>query len=219
MTKRLLTRLIEKNANVLEEVVRDYIGASSIGADCWRQIWYDFKGYKSKPFSPKQLRTFEIGKRLESLAVDLLVGAGLDIEVPSIKNNFLEFSDSEHCYFKGHCDAIILSHNAILEIKAVKDASFKIFVKEGFKSWNKKYFDQVQAYMGMSGLKKAYVFMINKDTSELHDELVLFDPDYYDQLRTKARMIFESDSPPPKINSSPLWYECKQCKFNEVCHE
>lgn len=218
MTKRLLTRLVEKNLKNPEETRRGYIGASSIGADCWRQIWYDFKGAKARHFTPKQQRTFEIGKRLEGLVIDLLIDAGLDIEIPSIKNNFLEFSDSEHSYFKGHCDAIIINHDAILEIKAVKDASFKIFVKEGFKSWNKKYFDQVQAYMGMSGIKKAFVFMINKDTSELHDELVEFDSDVYEKLRTKVCMIYESKTPPPKINNSPLLYECKMCKFNEVCH-
>jgi hypothetical protein len=44
MTKGLLTKKIEKFQESVVDDVRDYVGASSIGSDCLRQIWYQFKG-------------------------------------------------------------------------------------------------------------------------------------------------------------------------------
>jgi hypothetical protein len=73
--------------------------------------------------------------------------------------------------------------------------------------------------MGMSGIHKAYIVVLNKDSSEISDELVEFDEVYYQTLRKKAAMIANANVAPPKINGSPLWFQCKMCKFNKVCHK
>ena len=77
-------------------------------------------------------------------------------------------------YSQGHFDAIIFlgSQKAILEIKTAKDASFKVFVNKGLKVWSPRYYAQVQSYMGMSGIYSAYILVLNKDNSEIFDELV-----------------------------------------------
>ena len=73
--------------------------------------------------------------------------------------------------------------------------------------------------MGMSGIHKAYIVVLNKDNSEIADELVTFDPVFYETLRNKAAMIANANVMPPRINASPLWFQCKMCKFNKVCHK
>ena len=73
--------------------------------------------------------------------------------------------------------------------------------------------------MGMSGIHTAYILVLNKDNSEIADEMVIFDEFFYHKLRSKALMIANSESAPPKINGSPLFYKCKMCKFNKVCHK
>lgn len=216
MTRDKLTRLIEKSQSHVEDETRDYIGASSIGSDCLRKIWYEFKGTEAQEVPTKMRRTWTIGKTLEGLVIEWLTVAGLYIE-----NYEDTIFSSRIPQFKGHVDGLINIGDTtiVLEIKTAKDASFKIFVRDGLKVWNPQYYAQIQSYMGMLGVFSAYILVLNKDNSDLSDELITFDADYYHQLEEKALMISNAVIPPPRINSSPLWFQCKQCKYNKVCHE
>jgi hypothetical protein len=216
MTKNKLTKLIEKSQETICDDVRDYIGASSIGFDCLRQIWYQYKGVQSEGVSVKTRRTWAIGKHLESLVVDWLKNAGITVNISD-----KTYHEPDMPYFQGHFDGILVlrKNHAILEIKTAKDASFKIFDKKGLKIWNPQYYAQVQAYMGMSGIHSAYILVLNKDNSDLSDELVLFDALFYEQLKEKATMVYGAIIEPPRIHGSPLYFKCKMCKFNKVCHK
>lgn len=196
---------------------RDYIGASTIGSDCLRQIWYEFKGFEATQVPTKMRRTWTIGKVLENTILDWLSEAGLEI-----LRSWPDLSANDMPYFKGHIDAIWMKKGkpfAILEIKTAKDASYMIFVKKGLRTWQPNYYAQIQSYMGMSRIHIAYIVVLNKDTSELSDELVIFDPDFYQKLCEKALMIANAKIPLPRINGSPLWFQCKMCKFNKICHK
>lgn len=216
MTIDKLSKLIEISQSQVEDSLRDYIGASSIGSDCLRKIWYEYKGVKAKKVPSRFRRTWAIGKRLEGLVIEWLKDAGVSIELED-----KTYYAPETEVFRGHFDGIIVSGNdkSILEIKTAKDASFKIFVKSGLKIWNPQYYAQVQSYMGMSGINSAYILVLNKDNSEISDELVLFDVDFYQRLVEKALMISEAMLAPPRVHNSPIWYQCKMCKYNKVCHE
>lgn len=216
MTCNTLSKLIEKAQEQDNDEARDYIGASSIGSDCLRQIWYQFKGVKAQKVPSRFRRTWAIGKHLEGLVVQWLRDAGVMVDL-SAKT----YEACDMPYFQGHFDGIITvgKTRSILEIKTAKDASFKIFVKKGLKLWNPQYYAQIQSYMGMSGITKAFILVLNKDNSEISDELITFDANYYESLVEKAKMIYGANIEPPRINGSALWYACKMCKFNKVCHQ
>lgn len=217
MSKNELSKKIEKIQSRDDKKTRDYIGASTIGSDCLRQIWYEYKGYQAIDVPTKTRRTWTIGKVLEATILDWLEEAGL-----TIARSWLDLQAEGMPYFKGHLDSVWMKKDkpfAILEIKTAKDASFSIFDKKGLKAWQPQYYAQVQTYMGMSNIDKTYIVVLNKDTSDLADELVLFDSEFYEKLKFKASMIVRASVPPPKINASPLWYQCKMCKFNKVCHK
>ena len=217
MTRDTLTKIIEKHQSKDDDQVRDYIGASIIGSDCLRQIWYEFKGAKAESVPAKTRRTWAIGKKLESLVLEWLDSAGFEVD----SKNIPTLSASGIPDFIGHFDATIVIKKKyyILEIKTAKDASFKIFVKSGVKLWNPQYYAQIQSYMGMSSIHSTYILVLNKDTSELSDELVVFDEEYYKQLEKKALLISTAVIEPPRINGSPMYFKCKICKFNKVCHK
>ena len=216
MTKGVLSSKIDKSQEINDLSTRDYIGASSIGSDCYRQIWYECKGYEGGGIDPKLKRTFEIGKKLESLVLGWLEDAG----IPLVRT-WVPVVDSSLNYFKGHIDSMILKDglsDAVLEIKTAKDSSFSQFESKGVKRWMPKYYAQVQSYMGMIGVNQAYIVVLNKDNSELLDERVEFDLEYYEGLRAKAQIIYEAVTIPPRVNGSPIWYQCKMCKFQKECH-
>lgn len=197
--------------------IRKYIGASSIGHPCARKIWYGYTGVIGAPNEPQIQRTFDIGHKLEGLMLDYLEAAGLDI---MRSKDFTSLRDNELFELQGHCDAIWYKENSecILEIKTARDSSFNVFVKHGLLKWYPIYYAQVQCYMGMSGIHEAYVIAINKDTSKMHDEHVVFDAPYYEHLKSKAERIIAHDEPPARINQNPCYFTCRMCNYKELCH-
>ncbi|HEV7423866.1 MAG TPA: YqaJ viral recombinase family protein [Candidatus Paceibacterota bacterium] len=182
-----------------------------------RQIWYELKNPGGEPASAKVHRTWDIGKQLEGLVLDWLENAGIEIS-----RTYHDLYEKGMPYFQGHVDAIWIKDEkpyAILEIKTAKDSNYRLFVNKGLESWSPQYYSQIQTYMGMSGIHLSYVVVLNKDSSEFFDEAVTFDESFYDQLKKKAKMIYEATIEPPRINGSPLWYQCKLCPFNKVCHK
>lgn len=219
MTRDILTKRIEKYQAQDSNDIRDYIGASIIGSDCLRQIWYEFKGTKAEQVPTKTRRTWAIGKWLERLVMEWLDDAGIELGVLQKKTLTSVLIPK----FQGHVDTVWVGKSnkikAIIEIKTAKDASFKVFVKKGVKIWDPQYYAQIQSYMGMSGIFSTYILVLNKDNSDISDELVIFDAVFYASLEQKALMISTAVIAPPKINGSPIFYKCKMCKFNKVCHK
>ncbi len=216
MQRDVLTKIIEAHQNKFVGEPRDYIGASIIGSDCLRQIWYEFKGEKGASVPSKTLRTWDVGRALEGIIVAWLLDAGVRVErLPTT------WISERVPSFRGHVDALVFigEDREIVEIKTAKDASFKVFVNKGTKIWNPQYYAQVQSYMGLMGIRNTYVLVFNKDGSDLSDELIEFDPVFYASLEDKALMISKAVIAPPKINGSPLFYKCKLCKFNKTCHQ
>ncbi len=196
---------------------REYMGASSIGNPCSRAIWYAYKGHAKKPFTAKQLRTFEMGRILEGMIKDQVRLLGLPLEDNA---QITACYDDDVKIFQGNVDGMleINGRYVILEIKTAKDSSFQTFVTKGLRTWSPNYYSQVQAYMGMKGVESAYILVLNKNTGDLHDEYVQFDDLFYHELKAKAKIISEAIEPPERVNKSPLYYICAMCQYKEVCH-
>lgn len=207
-----LTNLLDKQI-VSRETLRDYIGASSIGSACLRQIYYSYHKFESSSITPRLKRIFSTGHLLEGLVLDGLESAGLKLNRVSI-----DLIADGRPYFRGHVDAI-WNGNAIIEVKSAKNSEFNLCVKNGVYKWSPKYYAQAQSYMGMSGIRQAYVIVINKDTAALYDELIDFDEIFYATLGLKAQQIHEAVTEPPRVNNSPLFYLCKMCSYREICHK
>lgn len=217
MNNKTLTEILNL-APIKPQENRRYIGASSIGGSCDRAIWYGYKCYPREPMDARRARTLMIGKRLEEIVLIWLVAAKIKF---LLMDKLVD--DNVEC-FQGRPDAYILMDGieglpSILEIKTAKDSSFRIFQKKGLYEWNRQYYAQLQSYMGMSGIHEAYLLALNKDTSELHDEKVHFDAEYYARLVEKASWIASLDEAPIRINNNPGFYMCRGCDFRKVCHD
>ena len=196
---------------------RLYVGASSIGHPCERKIWYGYKGIAGEPITPTTRRTFDIGHKLEGLILDYLKQSKnyVFIALNQCDKDIPEFQGTPDGIWKDYQDNPL----GIIEVKTARDSSFRVFVKKGLKEWYPAYYAQVQAYMGMSGIHKTYLIAINKDTSELWDEQVLYDDWYYSHLKAKAQRVIVSIEPPERIHSSPMYFVCKSCQYRKICHE
>ena len=214
-----LTKIIEENLPYRPDEKRTYIGASSIGSECMRQVWYGYNDYPSEPYTNRTIRIFETGKKLEGLVLGLLEDSGV-----TLTRIYWDLFDEELPYFRGHVDAMWLwtarrEPRAVIEVKTAKASMFNQFKNHGLRAWSPLYYSQVQAYMGMSGVHTAYVIVMNKDNCDLWDERVDFDPMFYEELKMRAVSIHAATTPPPKVSNSPGWYICKLCKYRKECHK
>ncbi len=209
-----LTELINDLLSEQKQEPRAYVGASSIGNPCERAIWYGLNHPEYKVVTPKQLITFEIGKRLEAMILDYLAKKLLIMSPYTMVHK-------SYPKFQGNADAVLLDSNmqkiALIEIKTAKESSFNLFKKKGLRLWNPEYYDQVQSYMGLSDIPVCFELVLNKNTSEFWDEQIEFDAYRYDYLVEKAKRIGEAVCIPPRISNSPSYHRCKMCFYQEAC--
>ena len=82
-----------------------------------------------------------------------------------------------------------------------------------------EHFVQMQLYMGHYALAWALYMAVNKNTDELHCELIAFDPSQYARYNERFGIIIDAPAPPPKINNNPSWFKCRFCDQSPVCHD
>lgn len=205
------------------EPFRSHLGASIIGRECPREVWYSFRWVTRRGFSGRMLRLFNRGHLEEPRFVALLKMIGC--EVWQLDANGKQFRiHGYRGHFGGSMDAVIrgipdLPNEPVLgEFKTHNDKSFSKLVSEGVMSAKWEHFVQMQLYMGKNNLNWALYGATNKNDDQLHFELVQFDPQVFRRYEDRAAMVIDSATPPPKINESPGWYKCKFCDHKDLCH-
>jgi len=219
---------------------RDYLGGSRVGHPCERALQFEFAGAPKDDgadFSGRTLRIFGIGHALEELAIQWLRAAGLDLYTR--KGNQ---TDGEQFGFsvaggrlRGHVDGVIaaapdalrLGVPALWECKTMNAKNWRACVKDGVAISKPVYAAQIalyQAYMDASipGLaaNPALFTAINKDTAELHHELVPFDAELAQRMSDRAVRVLaatEVGELLPRIARDRDHFECRMCPYANRC--
>ena len=219
---------------------RSYLGASRLGHACERALQFEFAGApkdEGAEFGGQTLRIFEIGHQLEDLAIRWLRVAGLDLYTR--KGNR---PDGEQFGFsvasgriRGHVDGIIAAAPAPLgivvpalwECKTMNAKNWRACVKDGVAVAKPVYAAQIalyQAYMegtvpGISA-HPALFTAINKDTAELHHELVPFDAGLAQRMSDRGVRILQATDAGellPRIATNRDFFECRFCPWAARC--
>lgn len=221
---------------------RDYLGASRLGHPCERALQFEFAGApkdEGQEFSGQTLRIFEIGHALEALAIRWLRGAGFDLYTrKGDRPDGGQFGFSvAGGRIRGHVDGIIaagpegfgLAIPALWECKTMNARNWRETVAKGVVVAKPVYAAQIalyQAYMegsvpGISA-NPALFTAINKDTAELHHELVPFDADLAQRMSDKAvRILSATDAGEllPRFTRTREHFECRFCSWATRCWE
>ena len=206
------------------EQQRTYLGASVIGRECKRALWYSFRWAKKERFEGRLLRLFETGHLAETRFVHDLrsIGATVHDVNPSTGAQF-SFSDLGG-HMRGSMDGCANNipcagkHWLVLEFKTHNAKSFADLKKKGVEKAKPEHFIQMQVYMGWSAMQRALYLAVNKDTDELYSERLQFDKIVFEKAISKAESIIFAEQPPPKINDDPKYYLCAWCSHNGICH-
>ena len=202
---------------------RKHLGASLIGRECSRELWYSWHWTKAPKFEGRIIRLFNRGHLEEPRFMALLLMIGCKIYQFDDKGK--QFRITGHGgHYGGGLDGVILgipeypNDPVLSEFKTHSDKSFNAVKKDGVAFAKPEHFHQMQQYMGFYKLIAAIYFAVNKNTDEIHAEIVLFDVIYYKQYFDKAGAIIASPVPMTKLSTNAKFFKCTYCDFKPVCH-
>lgn len=206
------------------EKARTYLGASIIGKECERALWYSFRWAAREKFDGRMLRLFQTGHLSEPRFVSDLRSVGVEIyDVDPASGKQFGFHDLGG-HMRGHMDGAATAVPRggrkwhVVEFKTHSSKSFDKLKKDGVKKAKPEHHAQMTWYMGKSGMDRALYLAVNKDTDELYSERIEFDPTEFAKIMAKAERIIFAQQPPSKISDDPKFYLCGWCPHNDVCH-
>jgi hypothetical protein len=206
------------------EPYRGYLGASIIGHECERHLWYTFRDCSKEDFPGRLYRLFDHGDLEEVRIVKDLREIGCEIhEVdPETGKQFEVNSLGGH--FSGHMDGCVRGLPEapktwhVWEGKTHNDKSFKKLLKDGILESKPKHYAQMQVYMHLTGMKRALYTATNKNDDVIYAERVYYDKDYALNLMAKAERIITSPHAPARLSEREDWYQCRYCPSRHLCH-
>lgn len=200
------------------------IGASQIGDECLRKIYYSWRGYAHTTFSGRMLRIFETGNREEDRIIRDLKLTGLTVYDRDENGEQFTFTD-ETGHFVCKADGVVLGvpgyydDKHILEIKTHNAKSFAEMRKKGLRVAKRAHYYQMQAGMALSGIGAGLYVAKCKDDETYHIERVEWDEEAISLIRARVFDLVSSTLTPAGIGENADSYACRWCDYKGVCHE
>jgi hypothetical protein len=204
------------------EAPRKYLGASIIGNECDRYLWFAFRQCFKAEFDGRMLRLFETGHLAEPRFIKELEGIGCTVNsVDESGNQFGVSAVGGH--FKGHMDAVALGvieapktwH--LCEFKTASEDQFAKIVKMGVKVAKPLHYAQMQSYMKLGGLTRALYMVANKNTDEIWAERIEYNATEAAAIIARAERIITANQPPERCAARQDDFRCKYCDAYEMC--
>ena len=218
---------------------RSHLGASVIGEDCARKLWYAFHWTTPAAHSDRLLRLFNRGHLEEPRFMAMLSAAG--VKVYQYKAPGKQFEIALHGgHFGGSLDGVAES---ISDVDGPVLCEFKTHNKESFaklagRNWldyvldpdsnpfggdgvrlsKFQHYVQMQMYMAAYQLQHGLYLAVCKDDDSLYGEVVTADAAISGAFANRAREIIFATEPPARIKNDPSWWQCKFCDKAPVCY-
>jgi hypothetical protein len=210
-----------------EEPFRRHLGASVIGDECARKLWYLFHWVKAESFEARMLRLFNRGHLEEKRFIGYLRSVGVEVwEAGESGDMKAQMRFSDHAgHFGGTPDGVgrgiaELGPDVpfLLEFKTHNAKSFAKLQSEGLVRTKWKHFVQCQVCMTKLDLQFAVYCAVNKDDDALFIEIISNNGVEGPRAIERAGRIIWAKEPPPRVNNSPAHFACKFCHLARLCH-
>ena len=199
------------------------LGASSIGEECPRAVWLNWRGFDEKEFDGRMLRLFRTGHLQEDRVLADLRRAGYEVWSHQEDGEQFTYTDpTGHVVakldgvIKGIPGAEKTPHD--LEIKTHSKKSFMEVEKKGVEAAKPMHFYQMQLGMSLSGgLERALYVALCKDDERFYVERIKIDPEAVVRLNTKITSLLNAELTPAGISDDGGAFGCKWCDMRAVC--
>lgn len=176
---------------------------------CQRSIFFKFKKAPREEMEARVLRMFEHGDYIHELIRDTLYSLGI------IRNSEIKIPPQN--IISGRADAIISldGQEYVLDIKSMNSLIFKNLTQPKEENVN-----QIQLYLHFFKKEKGILLYVNKDTQELKEFLVYYNPvlvqNLLKDLNNLKTKINSNIIPQRLLDYSENW-QCRYCQFRELC--
>lgn len=203
---------------------RPHLGASILGDECQRKLWYIFRWAKAPSFEGRMIRLFNRGFAEEHIFLKELRKIGVEVweRDPRTGKQFVCSFAGGHA--GGSCDGVAKGLMEapktphLLEFKTSSKKYFGIIEKDGVEKAKPEHFAQMQIYMHFLDLKRAFYMVVCKDDDHLYSERIHYDKKAAEKLVKKAERIINFPTPMVKLSDDPSFWKCKFCHFLNICH-
>ena len=204
---------------------RAHLGASEIGHECERYLWYKFRHAFNVVFSGRMLRLFQRGHNEEHTFNAELRAIGIEVvDIDETTGEQYKFKQQDNQHFGGSMDAAALGlieapktwH--VIDYKTSSDKKFKLFEKQGTKATEPKYYFQLIMYMFWSGMTRAMIMIANKNNDSIYTERFEANASEAKALLEKAKRVVFTNKPSSRIGDA-AFYKCKFCDAYDICHQ
>ena len=201
---------------------RGHLGASQLGQECDRALWYNFHWAKESKFDARMLRLFNRGHLEEPRFIAMLMSIGCTIK--QVDENGKQYRISHGAFIGGSGDGIGLGipdvpkgSECLLEFKTHGEKSFLKLTKAGVRNAKPEHYIQMVLYMHKMNIDYGLYMAVNKNTDELHAEIIIRN-DLMAEHYFERGMRIVHGSIPARISKEPTTFGCRYCDFVDVCH-
>lgn len=211
-----------------EQGHRNHLGASELGEECWRKLWYGFHWAKLDWHDGRMMRLFNVGHSAEPRFVSYLRGIGFEVKEFDTDGKQFRISGAMGHYggsLDGLCKAperYQLSEDIILSLSFKTNntgAGYTKVSEEALSKAKPKHWAQECQYGYKMGIRYCIYMIENKNDSDITFKVIELDWNYGAQLEKKATDIIFSKEPPPRISDNPAFFDCKYCHLAGICHK
>lgn len=220
--KAAINEHLEKNQ---EDPRRDHLGASIIGRECMREIWYSWRWANPVNHEARMLRLFNRGHREEDRFIEWLTPICTNVwPIDPRTGEQIRVEDFKG-YFGGSLDGVVRNPagyqgDYLVEFKTHGDKSYQKLQVEGVREAKPEHYTQMQVYLHYKpNLLGALYFAINKNDDNLYVEFVARDKDHAKATLKKIAKILLSAEPPERFEGSSEYnFKCNRfCDFHSQC--
>jgi hypothetical protein len=225
-----------------EEGFRSHLGASILGGECARHIWYSFRWATRKEHDGRTLRLFNRGHLEEPrfLAMLLMIGCEVWWQDEQGRQFRISWADDHAggsgdgvgrgipdldpataavCEFKTHGEkSFIELAGKLPEWRAYREHRVGPFPGQGVRIAKFEHFVQMQTYMRKMGLAAALYMAVCKNTDDLYAEVITLDAEFADQFIDRGEKLVWANEAPKRVSESPGFWKCRFCDDRPVCH-
>lgn len=224
--------LIYKQYEMKRDGHRPHLGASLIGNECERSLWYTFRWCTDNKFDGRMLRLFERGHRTEFVFEAELKSIGVKLHTHDNNGNQFRIDDFNG-HFSGSLDGAGIGFPEapktwhVTEFKTHNDKSFKELEAKGVEESKPLHYAQMQTYMGYTEMTRSFYLAENKNDDSLYQERVKADPEVFARMKMKAERVIRAKEPLEKMSYDVNHFKCKgykdpdkaMCDHYFLCHQ
>ncbi|WP_152051805.1 hypothetical protein [Tautonia marina] len=214
---------------------RSYLGASAIGDECERKLWYSIRPeVPRKPFNAASIKRFDDGHRGEAIMAERLrMVPGVELWTEDDQTGGQIGGTLFEGRFGWHVDGVIRGllqspeTPHVWEHKQVGQKKFDEFgklksslgEKLTLQAWDPVYYAQAVVYMELLDLTRHFLTVCTPGGRDHNACRTEANPTMARALLAKAQRILSAGSPPARLSERPEYFKCKMCDFHEACHQ